>query len=140
MVSQLILLGAAGFAAAKLLGKKGGSSKFGKIIDVTRGTISEFLIGMGAGAVINTADNKLSGGQLQSFFIGNAAKGQNLNGTDAVLALVTTGFVTKKKELTRFATILAGKKIGEFTGAIDPAELTTDVRGAGFQFNPGVRT
>ena len=139
MVSTLILIGLAGIALTTgVLGGRG--KKLKKIFDITKGPVSEFFIGMGGGAVINKLDNQFGNGRLQNLRIGSPAKGQNLNATDAILMAGTTGFALEKKTLRRFGTILAGKKVGEFFGLIDPAESTMDVQGRGSLINSGVRT
>lgn len=144
MVGALVLVaGAAALAASGAL--KGGKSK--KFFDLTKGILGDVAMGMGGGAILNKLDNVIAGGMLQNtntarFGLGTPNKGQNLNGTDALLALGTTGLGFSKKTLMRFAPILIGKKIGEFTGAIDPAEPmnSSNYSGAGFTNNPGVRT
>ncbi len=119
-----LLIGGAVLAAKQfgLLGKK--SSKGGKIFDLTSGIIGDVVLGMGAGAVVNYLDG-MTGGNLQRLYVGKSAKGQNLNAADAVVIATTVGLGGfSGKNMQRTAAILAGKKVGEYTGAIDPIDFS----------------
>jgi hypothetical protein len=116
MVQQALLIAAAGAIALTGGLSKGGKSK--KVIDLTGGVVRDLIIGAGGGAAINYIDNLIANGSLQQMRVGNAAPGQNLNVTDGVLMLGTSGLVKSKKELTRFAPFLVGKKGAEYLGII----------------------
>lgn len=125
---------------------KGGfglGAKGKKIFDITKGVIGDFALGMGGGAIMNKLDNVITGGQLQNFNssmvgLGTPNKGQNINGTDLLVMATTVGFGISKNTLRRFAPFFAGKKVGEFTGAIDPA--TPAAGQTILSANSGVRT
>lgn len=122
MVGPLLIGGAV--LAAKQFGLLGKKSKGGKIFDLTSGLIGDVVLGMGAGAVVNYLDG-MTGGNLQKLYVGKAAKGQNLNAADAVVIATTVGLGgLTGKNMTRTAAILAGKKVGEYTGAIDPIDFS----------------
>ena len=147
MVTPLLLV----VAASAIAGTgflKGGKSK--KFFDVTKGIVGDMMVGAGAGAFMNYIDGNFLNGTFQKYNtsmigLGTGAKGQNLNGTDALLALGTVGLGLSKQTLKRFVPFLAGKKIGEYTGAIDPIETVSSggsfvVADSGSAFNQGVRT
>lgn len=122
MVAPLLLLG--GAFVAKKMGLFGKGSKSGKIFDFTKGIVGDVVLGMGAGAVVNYIDG-MTGGNLQKLYIGSTAKGKNLNATDAVVVATTVGLGgLTGKNMQRTAAIIGGKKIGEYTGAIDPIDLS----------------
>lgn len=102
-------------------GKKG----FGKILDVSKGPVGSAMKGTAVGAWINYLDGKFLNGTLQSLRIGSSQKGMNLSASDALTVLLVQGkSALKGKNLMDTAAIIAGKKAGEITGAIDPYEVT----------------
>jgi len=122
MVAPLLLLG--GAFIAKKMGLLGKGSKSGKIFDFSKGLVGDVILGLGAGAAVNYIDG-MTGGNLQKLYIGSTAKGKNLNATDAVVLATTVGLGgLSGRNLQRTAAIIGGKKIGEYTGAIDPIDLT----------------
>jgi len=133
----LLVLGGVAVASG-VLGKGTKTlTKTTRIFNVTKGVVGDLVIGAGAGAFINVLDTRFGNGFLASKFIGNPVKGQNLNGTDAILALMTTGLGFSKKTLFRFAPFLGGKKIAEFLGAIDPPGVPAQ---SGASFSAGAPT
>lgn len=128
MVSTALLVGGAAVAVAAGLVKNPLKGRGGKFINFTTGVLRDFVIGAGAGGFLNWLDGKFGGGFLQNTVnssrigLGGTGKGQNLNGTDLIMMAGTSGLGIKKGTLKRAIPFLAGKKIGEFTGAIDPAD------------------
>lgn len=138
---SLILIGGATVAAATGLLKSGGKTK--KFVDFTKGVLGDFFLGAGSGAFLNYLDGKFANGTLQNFNssmigLGAPGKGTNINGTDLLVMAGTVGLGINKNALKRGLPFILGKKIGEFTGAIDPVSPSTQQ--TILSANSGVRT
>lgn len=134
------MIGGAAVAAATGILKTGGKTK--RFVDFTKGVLGDFFLGAGSGAFLNYIDGRF-GAPLQNFNssmigLGNSGKGQNINGTDLLVMAGTVGLGLNKNALKRGLPFILGKKIGEYTGAIDPAAPSTQQ--VILSANSGVRT